>query len=271
MPELPEVETIKRQLAKRIIGKKIKAVEVRLPKLVRADIKTFKKAVIGAKVKGIRRRAKLLIWELDNGWALVMHLKMSGQIIYKGKDNKHTHLIYYFTDGSKIIHNDLRQFGYVKLVPLQKLEDLLEKEEAYGPEPLNKEFTLKIFEEILKKYPNKKIKPLLMDQKVVAGIGNLYADEILFGAGALPTRLVKNIKTEEMAKVYKKIIEILKLAIKHRGTSADLYIDAEGKKGNFVPKLKVYGREGRKCNCGGIIKRIKIGSRSAHFCPACQK
>ena len=243
-----------------------------MPKMVKAGLKFFKKTLSGAKIKDVRRRAKLLILELDNNYTLVIHLKMSGQLIYNGQKTKHMHLIYHFTDGSKLIHNDLRQFGYVKLIPADKLEELLEEKEKYGPEPLNKDFTLKIFEGLLKKYPKKRIKPLLMDQTFLAGIGNLYADEILFASSVLPTRPVGRIKLAEAKKIYQNIKKILTLAIKYRGTSADLYIDAQGKKGNFLSKLKVYQREGQKCfRCGAIIKRIKINSRSAFFCPRCQK
>lgn len=261
-------------------GKTIKTVEVFLPKIVKADLKFFKKAVSGATIKDVRRRAKLLILELDNNYALAIHLKMSGQLVYigrrtaryNGQKGKYTHLIYYFTDGSKLIHNDLRQFGYIKLIPSDKLKELLEKKENYGPEPLNKDFTLKVFEGLLKKYPKKRIKPLLMDQTFLAGIGNLYADEILFASGVLPTRPTGQIKPAEVKKFYQNIKKILTLAIKHRGTSADLYIDAQGKKGNFLSKLKIYQREGKKCfRCGTKIKRIKINGRSAFFCPRCQK
>lgn len=272
MPELPEVETIKRQLQRKIKGKTIKAVEIRLAKMVKVDKNFFKKNIIGAKIKNIWRRAKLLIFELTNSYRILIHLKMSGQLIYQGEAGKHTHLIYYFSDGARLIHNDLRQFGYVKLVAKEQLKELLEKKENYGPEPLAKEFTLEVFEKLLKKYPKKKIKPLLMDQTFLAGIGNLYADEILFAAGVLPLRSVGKLKPQETKKIYQNIIHILKLAIKHRGTSADLYVDTEGKPGNFVSLLKVYGREGKKCfRCGGRIKRIKINGRSAHFCPRCQK
>jgi formamidopyrimidine-DNA glycosylase len=271
MPELPEVETIKRQLNQKIKGKKIKKVEVRLRKFVKYPLEKFKKITVGAKVRNISRRAKLLIIELSNNYYLVIHLKLTGQLIFNGQPTKHTHLIYYFTDNSRLIHNDLRQFGFVKVVPKKELADFL-KQERFGPEPLSKDFTFELFKELLNKRKNSKIKPLLMDQKFIAGIGNLYADEILFFAKVLPTRKVSTLKPEEIKRIYQEIKRILSLGIKKRGSSVEYYVDAKGKKGGFVPLIKVYQREGQPCDiCGTKIKRIKIGTRSAHFCPKCQK
>ncbi|MFH1460900.1 MAG: DNA-formamidopyrimidine glycosylase [Patescibacteria group bacterium] len=271
MPELPEVETIKRQLNQKIKGKTIREVEVRLRKFVKYPLEKFKKLVAGAKIVNVSRRAKLLIFELSNGYCLVIHLKLTGQLIFNGQPNKHTHLIYYFTDKSKLIHNDLRQFGFVKVIPKKELAVFLEKE-GFGPEPLTKEFTLELFKGLLSRRKKSKIKPLLMDQKFMAGIGNLYADEILFYAGVRPVRLANSLKPAEIKKIYQEIKRVLQLAIKKRGSSAENYLDAQGKKGNFMPLVKVYQRTGQPCDkCGTKIQRIKISSRSAHFCPKCQK
>jgi formamidopyrimidine-DNA glycosylase len=271
MPELPEVETIKRQLNRKIKGKKIKAVEVRLPHFVKYPLEKFKKIVEGAKIKNINRRAKLLIIELSNGYCLIIHLKLTGQLIFNGQPTKHTHLIYAFTDGSQLIHNDLRQFGFVKVVPKKELADFLAKEK-FGPEPLTKKFTLDLFKELLSKRKGAKIKPLLMDQSFVAGIGNVYSDEILFYAGVRPTRKAGSLKPKEIEKIYQGIKKILPAALSRRGTSADTYVDTEGREGNYIPLLRVYQREGQPCFvCGTKIKRLKMGGRSAHFCPRCQK
>ncbi len=271
MPELPEVETIKRQLNKKIKGKKIKSVEVRLPKFIKYPLKEFRELVAGATIINISRRAKLLIIELSNGYCLVTHLKLTGQLIHQGEPNKHTHLIYYFTDGRHLVHNDLRQFGFVKVVPKKELARFLAKEK-FGPEPLTKEFTLKAFEELLNKRKGTKIKPLLMDQTWLAGIGNLYSDEILFLAKVLPTRTAGSLKPAEIKKIYQGIKKILTLAISRHGSSADQYVDAAGKKGSYLSLVKVYRREGKPCYlCGAKIERLKIGGRSAHFCPKCQK
>ncbi len=271
MPELPEVETIKRQLSRKIKGKKIKTVEVFLPRFVKYPQQKFKKLVAGAKIKKINRRAKLLIIELSNDYCLVIHLKLTGQIIFNGIPDKHTHLIYHFTDGSHLLHNDLRRFGFVKVIAKKDLADFLKKEK-FGPEPLFKDFTLNLFKELLNKRKRAKIKPLLMDQSFLAGIGNLYSDEILFLARVLPFRKASTLKPIEIKRIYQGIKKILSLAISRGGTSTDTYVDIQGKQGDYLPLVKVYQREGQPCFiCQTKIKRLKINGRSAHFCPKCQK
>ena len=294
MPELPEVEIIRGQLQKLVTGKKIKDIEVSLPKMVKLPLTKFKEIVIGAKIKCVSRRAKILIIELSNtralakggdealssstGWSLLIHLKLSGRLIFRKKgeelepeDIKWNHLIYSFSDGSRLFHNDLRQFGYVKLVKSGELSDFFKKEKL-GPEPLEKNFSFDEFLAILKKKPKAKIKQFLMDQKNITGIGNIYSDEILFFARVHPLRKVQELKYSEIKKVFEGIRKILIEAIKFGGSSVRDFLDALGKEGGYVPKLKVYGREGEKCSrCKAIIKRIKIGSRSAHFCLKCQK
>jgi len=278
MPELPEVETIRGQLNKLLTGKKIKKVQISLPKMVKLTLAEFKKIVISAKINCVARRAKILIFELSNDWSLLVHLKMSGRLIFRKKgealkeqDIKWNHLIYDFQDGSQLFHNDLRQFGYVKAMKTDELAEFFEKEKL-GPEPLEKDFTLDDFSAILTKRPKAKIKQFLMDQQNLAGIGNIYSDEILFFALVHPLRKVGGLKQQEIKKIFEGIKKILPEAYKFRGSSNNDYLDAFGKKGDYVPRLKVYGREGEKCkNCGGIIQRLKIGGRSAHFCPACQR
>jgi len=279
MPELPEVETIRSQLEKLIVGKKIIKVDVYLPRMVKSPLDKFRKIVVGSKIEGINRRAKILIFKLSNKWSMLVHLKLSGRLIFRRKgealkdeDTKWNHLIYYFSDGSRLFHNDLRQFGYVKLIETDKLADFFKKEKL-GPEPLEKDFTFEKFREILYSHGlHAKIKPFLMDQKNIAGIGNIYSDEVLFLAGVHPLRKISELKEKEIRKIFEAIKKILKEAIKLRGTSADTYLDAKGEEGGYISHLKVYGREGEKCKkCGSIIQRVKIGGRSAHFCPKCQK
>ncbi|MFH0852726.1 MAG: DNA-formamidopyrimidine glycosylase [bacterium] len=278
MPELPEVETIRRQLDSLLAGKKIRSVKVSLPKMVKLNLGKFKKIVVGAKINCVLRRAKILIVELSNDWSMLVHLKMSGRLIFRRKgeklqeqDEKWNHLIYEFFDGSRLFHNDLRQFGYVKLVKTAELAEFFEKEKL-GPEPLEKDFMIDDFAAILKKRPNAKIKQFLMDPSNVAGIGNIYSDEILFFAGMHPLRRASGLKTTEIKKIFDGIKKILTEALKFRGSSDRDYLDALGREGNYVPHLKVYGREGEKCKkCGEIIERLKIGGRSTHFCPACQR
>jgi len=277
MPELPEVETIKNQLQEKIVGKKIKAIEIRLPRMIQGvKPKEFEELVSGSEIRGLGRRAKLLIIHLSNGYSLVIHLKLTGQIIYKSqisnlKFQKYTHIIYYFTDGSVLLHNDLRQFGWVRLIKTADLKDYFQKE-GFGPEPLEKGFTLKKFKELLVKKPRQKIKPLLMDQTFIAGVGNVYAQEACWGAKILPTRLVKTLKEKEIEDLYHYLIKILKESIKYRGSSVNDYVDIEGKQGGYLPKLKVYDREGEKCfRCGVKIKKMTLAGRGTYFCPDCQK
>ena len=240
---------------------------------------SFKCATSEAKIKSVGRRAKLIIFRLDNGWSLLIHLKMTGQLIYQSsvisdklsEKNKHTHVIFNFVDGSRLLFNDLRQFGYIKLIRTDELGEFFVKE-GTGPEPLAKDFTLAKFEALLVKKPKAKIKQFLMDPKNIAGIGNIYSDEILFFAGVHPLRRNYDLKKEEIKKIWQGIKKILPAAIKLKGTSANNYLDAFGRKGEFLKKLKVYGREGQKCvKCKGNVYRIKINGRSAHFCPLCQK
>ena len=277
MPELPEVETIRGQLVKLIVGKKIRDVKVGLPKMVKLPLGKFRKIVVGSTIKDVGRRAKILIFKLSNGWSILTHLKLSGRLIFRQKDEtlhpedtKWNHLIYYFTDDSRLFHNDLRQFGYVKLVETCELEDFFKKEKL-GPELLERDFTLGEFSAILKRKPKARIKQFLIDQQNIAGIGNIYSDEILFFAEIHPLRKIAGLKPTEIKKIFEGIKKILTEAIKLQGSSVDLYLNALGKEGNYAPKLKVYGREDEKCaQCRAIIKRIKIGGRSAHFCPKCQ-
>jgi formamidopyrimidine-DNA glycosylase len=278
MPELPEVETIRSQLEKLIVGKKIEEVEVGLPRMVKLPLDRFRKSVVGSRVKSVKRRAKILIFDLSNSWSILIHLKLSGRLIFRKKgealkdeDTKWNHLIYYFSDGSKLFHNDLRQFGYVKLIETDKLIDFFKKEKL-GPEPLEKDFTFGDFLAILKRKPKTKIKQFLMDQQNIAGIGNLYSDEILFFAKVHPLRKIADLKPEESKKIFEGIKKILPEALKFQGSSVDLYLTAFGKEGEYAPRLKVYGREGEKCEkCGRTIARLKIGGRSAHYCLKCQK
>jgi len=243
MPELPEVETVRRQLEKKIIGKRI----------------------AGKEIVGLRRRAKILIIDLADGRSLIFHLKMTGQLIFNGKPSQYTRKVFNFDDGSKLVFNDVRKFGWWKIV-----KDTKEIEGKLGLEAL--EIRLDAFKSLLERRPKSRIKPLLMNQKVIAGIGNIYSDEILYAARVKPSRCVKTLKEAEIGLIFRNMNRILVSAIKHRGSSVKHYLDACGKKGDFAKFHKVYGKEGQKCaRCGGSIKRVKISGRSAHFCPACQK
>jgi len=242
MPELPEVETIKRQLARKIIGKKLNK----------------------QKITNVRRRGKLLIVDFNNNSSLIFHLKLTGQLLFDGKPSSLTRKVFYFEDGSLLVFNDARKFGWWKIV---KNSRAIEKQ--FGPEALA--VKLPAFRNILSRRPNAKIKPLLMDQKFIAGIGNIYSCEILYAAKIHPLRLTRTLNDKETKQIFQNIKKILKAAIEHQGSSVEYYIDACGKKGNFVKHHQVYQKEGQRCRrCGTIIKRIKVGSRSTYFCPHCQ-
>jgi formamidopyrimidine-DNA glycosylase len=243
MPELPEVETIRRQLQKKIVGKTIS----------------------GRKVIGLRRRAKILIIDFNDAKSLIFHLKLTGQLIFNGKPSQHTRKVFNFDDGSRLVFNDTRKFGWWK-----KVKNTKGIEEKFGPEPL--EINLKTFRSLLERRPKSRVKPLLMDQKIIAGIGNIYSDEILYAAKVNPLRRVETLKGAEIERIFRGTKRILTAAIKHRGSSVEHYFDACGKKGDFVKFHKVYQKEGQKCDrCGTLIKRLKVNGRSAHFCPACQE
>ena len=251
MPELPEVETLRRQLSSKIIGKKLNGPSTRLG--------------AGKKITGLRRRAKILIIGFADGSSLLIHLKLTGQLIFNGEQSKHTRHVFQFSDGSRLIFNDARKFGWWKIVKnTQKLE------QGFGPEALD--LDLQKLKDLLGKRANAKIKPLLMDQKAIAGIGNIYSDEILFASRVSPLRQAKSLKDEEIRQIHQNIKKILSDAIKYRGSSVEYYLDACGQKGNYTKRHKVYQKEGKKCSrCESVIKRLKISGRSAHFCPTCQK
>jgi len=279
MPELPEVETIKRQLQKSIAGKTIKSAEVLYPRFIGMDAKKFKKTIIGAKIKNIRRRAKLLILDISNNFSIMCHLKMTGRLSFSRNStqngpsliiNKHAQVIYSFSGGGQLVHSDIRKFGYAKLMPTEDLDKILSQE--YGPEPLESVFTEKKLAEIISNRPNQKAKQFLMDQKNIAGIGNIYADEILFFAGIMPVRKIFSLSKIEIKKLFTGIKKILTDAVKYRGSSISDYRDSHGKAGEYHLKLKVYGREKLPCpKCKTPISKIKLHGRGTHFCANCQK
>ncbi len=283
MPELPEVETIKNELFQTVKNKEIAAVEIRLPKILRIGesvnnkdkedlVVLFTKSLNNAIIRNVKRRAKLIAIELSNGFSILIHLKMTGRLLYNIEPGPHTHFIFKFKDSSWLLFNDLRQFGYLKLLKSDQARNLLESK--FGPEPLENDFTLKMFKNILAGKKRSRIKIFLMDQKNIAGIGNIYANEICFQAGVNPARVIGGLNDREIEKIFSAIRKILTLAIKYKGTSTDEYLDIFGEKGKFVPLLKVYGRQGKKClreGCKGIIEKISLGGRGTFFCDKCQK
>lgn len=305
VPELPEVQTVVSELHPKLLGKTIKEVEVRLPKIVSVGPATMpnvrqrddKQAAVfaehlrGKKVKGIKRRAKMIIIDIAGKDALLVHLKMTGQLIYLAKKElgkalkllnienvkpqslpaKWTHVIFSFTDGSKLFYNDMRQFGYIRLVKDEEIDRVKELAE-FGPEPLEGGFTLEVLDSLIKSRFKTKLKQFLMDPSVIAGIGNIYSDEILFYAKLNPARSAGSLKPEERKLLYKGIKTILTAAIKKAGSSVGDFVRPSGEWGSYGKVHKVYGRGGLPCKaCGTKILSIKFNGRTGSFCPRCQK
>ena len=266
MPELPEVETIKRELEKTIINKKIVDVIVNNPKVIKEPKKEkFIKELKNVKIKKIIRKGKLLIFKLSSGRYWTVHLKMTGQLIWPGNAQK-SRVSFKFFDGKILDFNDLRLFGELRIVDdWRKLKFIQE----LGPEPF--EINTTQFKELLKKRKTK-IKVLLMDQKFISGIGNLYANEVLFKTKIDPRRKVNKLSDKEKELLFKEIKNILSKAIKYGGSSVDDYVRVSGNKGDYMKFIKVYDRKGEKCfRCKGTIKRISLGGRGTYFCPKCQR
>ena len=266
MPELPEVETIKRDLEKVIIGKKISEVCVHHPLVIREpSVEKFKKGLTGATIKSILRRAKVLILELSNGKSLVIHLKMTGQLIYPGGKPGSRVGIHFAGDGM-LDFNDQRLFGELRLLDNWKDFKFIK---GLGPEP--SQLSLVQFKEMLSKKKTR-IKPLLLDQKFISGIGNIYAAEILFRARINPERAANSLSEKEKAIIFSRMQAVLQDAIKHGGSSVDDYVRLSGKQGNYSKYHQVYGREGKPCFvCKSMIKRIELGGRGTYFCSKCQR
>jgi len=266
MPELPEVETIKLELEQKISGQKISGMIVNNAKVIKEPAeKEFKKGILGASITKILRRAKVLILELSNGKSLVIHLRMTGQLVYPG-DGKRSRVSFRLGNGKLLDFNDQRLFGELRLV--DSWQDIKFIKEL-GPEPFG--ITFKQLKEMLKSKKTK-IKPLLMDQTFISGIGNLYASEILFGAKVDPLRQAQSLNDKEIKAVLKEAKAVLASAIDHGGSSVDDYVRLSGKPGGYAAYHKVYARAGKPCPvCKGLIKRIALGGRGTFYCPKCQK
>lgn len=265
MPELPEVETIKRELERAVIGKKITEVHVHNPKVIRQpSAERFKKELAGATIKNILRKAKVLILELSNGRSLSIHLKMTGQLVYPG-DGQKSRVTFMLSDGKQMDFNDQRLFAELRLMDDWRSLKFIQ---GLGPEPFD--LNLVQFKEMLSKKKTK-IKPLLMDQTFISGIGNLYAAEALFRARIHPGRAASGLSDKEKELLFKEIKDTLSEAIKHKGSSVDQYVQLSGSPGDYARYHKVYGRQGKPCLvCKTPIKRISLGGRGTYFCPECQ-
>ncbi|MCU0641949.1 MAG: bifunctional DNA-formamidopyrimidine glycosylase/DNA-(apurinic or apyrimidinic site) lyase [Candidatus Margulisbacteria bacterium] len=287
MPELPEVETVRRGLQRTIVGRTIASFDCDTRKMLNQPLPFYRQTLPGLKVVSVDRRAKMLIIKLTGGWNILAHLKMTGQLVFCGDrcsvvgghpikagyeqdPNRFTHGTFTFRDKSRLYFNDVRKFGWLRLFSDADLSKQLDHD--LGPEPLDHNFTLDVFRRELGKRPNNRIKQFLMDNKNVVGIGNIYSDEICYFARVRPDRRVKNLKDGEIALLFRGIKNILTEAIKYEGTSISDYVNAAGEAGAYTKFLKVYGRYGEQCfKCKGTIKRQKIGGRTSSFCLGCQK
>jgi len=270
MPELPEVETIKRDIEKQVIGHKIEDVWYDWAKTLKPDPETFKKAVVGKRFKDISRRAKLFIFRLDST-PLIVHLKLSGRLLYRNQTDKpdqFTHVVLKLDKGKELRFADMRKFGWLRVLKDEgELDELLSE---FGIEPFTSDFTLEKFASIIQN-KGTMIKPLLMDQKQIAGVGNIYSDEALWCAQIHPETPAKNLSAEKIEKLYSCIQKTLKEGIADRGTSVDDYLDLFGQPGSHEQNLQVFRKDGQACpRCGATIKKIRVGGRGAHFCPSCQ-
>lgn len=288
MPELPEVETVRRGLAELIPGRVVsKAYAIDSPKSfpnAAADVKQF---LVGAKIVHVKRRAKVLLIDLDTQYSLVIHLKMTGQLVFRGEavfgaghpndsligelPDRSTRAVIEFTDTSKLFFNDQRKFGWVKLMPTLEVPniDFMKK---VGPEPLEADFSAAQFAERFKRRAKTNIKAALLDQTVVAGVGNIYADESLWGAKIDPHRMVGSLSDADFAHLYRELRDVMNLAIEKGGSTDKNYVNAEGKRGSYMDFARVFRREGQKCpRCESEIVKIKWAGRGTHLCTNCQK
>jgi formamidopyrimidine-DNA glycosylase len=286
MPELPEVETVRRGLHELIIGRTISKVIHDTPKSfpnAAADVEQF---LVGSVVTDVRRRAKVLLIDLSTEYTLVIHLKMTGQMVFRGEavfgaghpndsligelPDRSTRVTFTFNDSSHLYFNDQRKFGWVKLIPTIEVPniDFMRK---VGPEPLETDFTAKEFAERFTRRAKTSIKAAILDQTVVAGVGNIYADESLWGAKIHPQRLVGTITTDEFKNLYTELRAVMNLAIEKGGSTDRNYVNAEGKRGSYMDFARVFRREGQACpRCGTTIIKFKSAGRGTHICPHCQ-
>lgn len=287
MPELPEVETVRLQLLSKVVGKTIKSVSVFHTKAVAHD-DTFAKRLKGKTIDHIDRVGKLLIWSFRRSpdLFLLAHLKMTGQFFFRDMTgmiggghsltetdartlpNKHTRVSLVFTDGTTLFFNDMRLFGYTKLVTREAMETARAQ---YGEEPIYDSFDKAAFATTLKKRKTS-IKAALLDQSFIAGLGNIYVDEALFRAAVRPTRRTDRVTTKEAYAIAEASGAIMRHSITVGGTTFQHFVDTGGNNGNYTDYLQVFGKQNTPCpRCGTLIKKIRVAGRGTHFCPQCQK
>lgn len=284
MPELPEVETVRRGLSDLIVGKTIKSAVSDNPKSFPNAASDIEQFLIGSSVIAVRRRAKVLIIDLSTDYSLVVHLKMTGQLVFVGEErfgaghpndsligklpDRSTRVTVGFRDGSNLYFNDQRKFGWMRLMPTIEIPniDFMKK---VGPEPLEADFTLEQFKERFKRRARSSIKAALLDQTVIAGVGNIYADESLWGAKIHPARRVETITDDEWRELYTDVRYVMNFSIEQGGSTAKNYINAKGERGKYLDFARVFRREGLACpRCGATVVKLRVAGRGTHICPA---
>lgn len=290
MPELPEVEVIRSGLSELIAKKTIEKVNVLNAKSFQASTSSIDVFVNNSTILSVKRRAKILLIELSSGYSLIIHLKMTGQLLFRDNQNKsknfagghpsdsflsvlpdnHTRVELIFTDSTTLFFNDMRKFGWIKLLPTTEL-----KEEKFiaklGPEPLIGNPTPEYLKRI-SRHPKSLVKAALLNQEIVAGIGNIYADEALWGAMIHPKTRVENLSKKQLEDILNAAIEVMSFSINKGGSTDRNYLNAKGEKGNYLTFANVFRKEGKPCpRCGHVIEKIRVAGRGTHICSNCQQ
>ncbi|MEO8785007.1 MAG: bifunctional DNA-formamidopyrimidine glycosylase/DNA-(apurinic or apyrimidinic site) lyase [Candidatus Saccharimonadales bacterium] len=288
MPELPEVETVRRGLAELLLGQTVLAIDSQFPKSFPNAPQDVAKFVIGSQITAVRRRAKVLLIDLSSGYSLLVHLKMTGQLVYRPNQGRgfagghpNDSLIGPLPDNSTRVNlkstkgnlyfNDQRRFGWMRLLPTAQATDL-DFFKKIGPEPLAADFTAAKFKARLMRRPGTTVKAALLDQSVLAGVGNIYADEALFAAQIHPALRVRDVPITKLNKLFKELQAVLNLSLAKGGSSDRNYVDAQGRKGSYLQFAKVFRRQNQPCpRCGQAIVKLRVAGRGTHICPHDQK
>ena len=272
MPELPEVETVRRGLEKLISGKKIASLDISYPKMIKTDLNQFQKELPGQVIESMGRRGKYLLFYLTDK-VLISHLRMEGKYFYypgQVPERKHAHVLIHFEDGGTLVYEDVRKFGTMELLAPELLEAYFLSKKL-GPEPTEQDFDLEIFIGALKK-SKKPIKSHLLDQTLVAGLGNIYVDEVLWRAQIHPASPSQSLTSAEATTIHDQTIAVLGQAVEKGGSTIRTYTNAFGEDGTMQDFHQVYDKAGQACSrCGSIIEKIQLGGRGTHFCPKCQR
>lgn len=306
MPELPEVETVRIGLARLLPGRVVVTVDFDWPKSFPNAVEDVQQFLLDAEITGVERRAKVLLIHLNTEYSLVIHLKMTGQLVFVGPatgqpdtigpklttietpperfgaghpsgslvgdlPDRSTRVTIVFSDGGQLFFNDQRKFGWMRLLPTAEIANL-DFFQKIGPEPLAADFDWEALRERLLKRPNSGVKAVLLDQTVIAGIGNIYADESLWGAKIHPETRVGALTNDQAHRLYEELVFVLQLAIEKGGSTDKNYVNAEGKRGSYLDFARVFRREGQACpRCGTTIRKLRVAGRGTHICPRCQR